>query len=52
MYGECVSNAMIEVNENGGNFVMGSLGFQKLKGGLFWQFGDANKTTVEDFKRI
>ena len=54
MFGECFSNAVLEINARGGHMVMGSLGFQPLMGSvdIHWEYGDVANETVVDFTRI
>jgi hypothetical protein len=43
--GNCFQTSIIEIAENGGELVFGSLGFKKLKGkGYFYEFGGKNYT--------
>jgi len=51
MFGDncCFSNAIKEIQTNGGELVVGSMGFVRPNGSVFWEYGGADYHHVKDF---
>lgn len=48
-FGNCLVNALKEIDRNGGQLVFGSLGFPRPDGSVHWEFGGDTWKTVKDF---
>jgi len=51
-YGLCFTNALMEIQENGGNLIFGSWGFPTKYKGDFYEFGGADWKGVSAFLRL
>lgn len=50
-YGSCYMNAIIEIYENGGTLVFGSMGWRRRNGDIHYEFGGTNYLTWKDFTK-
>lgn len=48
-FNACYQNCIIEQHLRGGEIVFGSFGFQKRNGGIHYEFGGSDWTTVKQF---
>ena len=48
-HNQCIINALIERNENGGQLVFGSWGIERADGSKFWEFGGDDWVGVKKF---
>ena len=49
----CFQNCLIELAENGGELVFGSMGFKyKSKNGYFYEYGGIDYKTIADFRKV
>ena len=48
-HNNCFMNALIELNENGGQLVFGSWGIERADGSKFWEFGGDDWVGVKKF---
>lgn len=48
----CVQNSYAEVAKNGGRLVFGSMGWEKKKGGVWWEYGGEDWHTLNDFVKV
>jgi hypothetical protein len=51
-YNQCVQVAILERHLRGGRLVFGSMGWEKKKGGVHWEFGGEDWTTLNDFLKV
>jgi len=47
--GYCLQNALIEIDENGGELIFGSWGVERKDGSKFWEFGGDDYVGVKAF---
>ena len=50
MFGHCYRNAMKEIHIHGGELKIGSCGFVRDDGSVWWEYGGIDYRTVSDFK--
>jgi hypothetical protein len=51
MFDRCFTNCIIEVLENGGELVFGSFGWEMKNGGVWFEYGGEDYTTLKQFMK-